>query len=325
VRRGHFDTLRPRCPLCRSPLTIHSIFREHDGDIREGILTCSNGECLREYPIVDAVPILVGPIRAWLTANPLQLFTRDDLSPEIESLIGDVLGAGSSFDMLRQHVGIYASDHFDGGHSSAALLEGALDNLPDGPVLDSGCSVWSPTVAGHLTVGVDLNFAMLRVASRALREGRVRYAERRGGLVYERREFDIDIEHPELLDFWCCDVAALPFGDATFALVASINVLDCVASPAEAVREIARVVKAGGKAVIATPYDWSLSATPVEQWIGGHSQRGPHRGASEPLLRAMLSRDFDIERDDPDLPWRVRLHDRSSVEYSVHRLIARRK
>ena len=318
MRRGHFDALRPCCPLCRSTLAIHSVFREHDDDIIEGILTCSNGACLREYPIVDAIPILVGPIRAWLTANPLQLLSRDDLSPEMESLIGDVLGAGSQFDTLRQHVGIYAaSEPFDAGVDSS------------GPILDAGCAVGVNTFAlaarlQCLTLGVDLNFAMLRVAGRALREHRLRYARRRVGLVYERRDIDVDVPHPELLDFWCCDVAALPFPGATFDLATSINVIDCVASPKEAVDEIARVLHPGGRAVITTPYDWSPSATPVEQWIGGHSQRGPHGGASEPLLRSMLAQDFEIEREE-DRPWQVRLHDRSRVEYSIHQIVGRHK
>src|SRR5437870_7727525 len=95
-----------------------TVIRERDGDVGrdviEGIAACTNADCLREYPIVDGIPIFVANIRAWLTANPLQLLARDDLSPEIESLIGDVLGPGSAYDTLRHHVGIYAeSDPLD--------------------------------------------------------------------------------------------------------------------------------------------------------------------------------------------------------------------
>ena len=319
MRRGHFETLRPLCPLCRSTLTIHSVFRETAGVVVEGILTCSNGDCLREYPIVDGIPIVVGPIRAWLSANPLQLLLRDDLSPEMESLIGDVLGAGSAYDTLRQHTGIYAE---------AAPFDAGVES--DGPAIDTGCATGVNTFAlaarlQCLTLGVDLNFAMLRVATAALRERRLRYARRRVGLVYDRREVEVDVPHPELLDFWCCDVAALPFAGATFDLATSINVIDCVASPKGAIDEIARILRPGGRAVITTPYDWSPSATPVEQWLGGHSQRGPHQGASEPLLRSLLADGFEIERDDPNVPWRVRLHDRSSMEYSVHLVVGRKR
>jgi SAM-dependent methyltransferase/uncharacterized protein YbaR (Trm112 family) len=327
LRRTHFEALRPICPLCRGALAVASAIRETDGDLFEGILAC--GDCAREYPVIDGIPVIVGPIRAWLSANPLQILLRDDLSPEVESLIGDVLGPGSAFDTQRHHTGIYADDHYGGG-SAIALLERTLDGAEEGPAIDTGCATGGTTFhvarkTGALTVGVDLNFAMLRVASRALREGRLSYARRRVGLAYDRRDEPVDAASRELVDFWCCDVAALPFPDATFALAASINVLDCTPAPQNTVAELARVLRPGGKAIISTPYDWSPTATPVEHWLGGHSQRGPHHGSAEPLLRELLSRELDIESEEPRVPWRVRLHERSTVEYDVHVITGRRR
>jgi len=327
LRRTHFEALRPICPLCRGALAITSTIRESDGDVLEGILACGN--CIREYPIIDGIPVIVGPIRAWLSANPLQVLLRDDLSPEIESVIGDVLGPGSSFDTQRHHVGMYADDHYGGG-SAIALLDRALGDTPEGPAIDTGCATGGTTFhvaqkTGAITVGVDLNFAMLRVASRALREGRLRYARRRVGLAFDRRDETIDAASREQVDFWCCDTAALPFPDATFAFAASINVLDCTPAPHETVAELARVLRPGGKTIISTPYDWSPTATPVEHWLGGHSQRGLHQGAAEPLLRELLSRDIEIESEDSRVPWRVRLHERSTVEYDVHVIVGRRR
>src|SRR5207244_13600015 len=92
----------------------------------------------------------------------------------------------------------------------------------------------------------------------------------------------------DLVDFWCCDATTLPFAPATFAFAQSINVIDCLAAPRDALAEMARVLRPGATALIATPYDWSPSATPVEQWLGGHSQRGALGGASEPVLRRLL-------------------------------------
>jgi SAM-dependent methyltransferase/uncharacterized protein YbaR (Trm112 family) len=322
VRRAHFDALQPLCVVCRAArVAIATVIRERDGDVLEGIAACTNADCLREYPIVHGIPIFVANIRAWLSANPLQLLGRDDLSPEIESLIGDVLGPGSAYDTLRQHVGIYAE-----GQS----LEFDATTDVDGPAIDIGCATGTSTFAlaarlGRMTVGIDLNFAMLRLASSALREGRVRYARRRVGLVYDREERSFSPPARDLVDFWCCDAAALPFGPATFAFAQSINVIDCLAAPREAIAEIARVVRSGATALIATPYDWSPTATPVEQWLGGHSQRGAHRGASEPMLRRLLEdAGLRIVSEEPSRPWRVRLHERSTVEYAVHVVVARR-
>lgn len=329
MRRAHFDLLRPVCPVCRQgAIAIDAVVRETEDDVLEGILSCTDDGCRREYPIVDGIPILVAPIRGWLAANPLQLLQRDDLSPVVESLIGDVSGPGSPFDTTRQHISIYASDHYGGGSAStlAALDPGTL---PEGPLLDAGCSVGGTTFAlaarhQRLTLGIDLNLAMLRVASRVLREGRLRYAKRRVGVVFDRVDESLDLPARELVDFWCCDVSTLPFSPNTFALGASINVVDCISNPQEALRELARVLLPGAPAIITTPYDWSPTATPYESWLGGHSQRGPHEGASEPLLRQVVSESFEILREDESVPWRVRLHDRSTVDYLVHVLVGRK-
>ncbi|MEO8382223.1 MAG: hypothetical protein ABI779_21355, partial [Acidobacteriota bacterium] len=127
---------------------VAQILRAEADDLLEAILTCTNADCMREYPVIDGVPILVGPIRAWLSANPLQVLQRDDLSAEVESLLGDVLGAGSSYDTTRQHAGIYASAHYE-EHSAKSVLELALQHVPasDGPILDAGCSVGGMTFA----------------------------------------------------------------------------------------------------------------------------------------------------------------------------------
>ena len=128
------------------------------------------------------------------------------------------------------------------------------------------------------------------------------------------------------MDFWACDATALPFTGGSFAAVSSLNLLDCVASPRAALAETARLLREGGIGWLSTPYDWTPAATPIEAWIGGHSQRGPHRGAAEPLLRTLLSASghpaaipgLRLVAEDPAVPWRVQMHERSAMEYRVH-------
>lgn len=311
-------------------MSIATIARGDDDDLIEGILTCAAEECRREYPVIDGIPIIVGAIRGWLAANPLAVLARTDLSPDVESLIGDALGPGSPFDTMRQHAGMYAADH-DGDASGAALLDRALElaGTPTaGPLLDLGCAAGGNTFrlaekTNALTLGVDLNFAMLRVASQALRDGRVRFAKRRVGVVYDRVEIQVSAARRELVDFWCCDAAVLPFADRVFALVSALNLIDCVPSPRDVLAEVARVTS--DRALISTPYDWSPTATAIEGWLGGHSQRGPQGGASEPMLRWLLANEgLTVEAEDEHVPWRVRVHERSSVDYSVHVVVARR-
>jgi SAM-dependent methyltransferase len=219
------------------------------------------------------------------------------------------------------------------------VLHACLDaagELPSGPVLEVGCSVGRASFelarrTRREVLGVDIHHAKLRLASRVLREQRVVYARRRVGLAYDRREFAARFEGSERVDFWSCDAAALPFANGTFACVVALNVLDCARAPLEVLESCARMLVPGGVLVLACPYDWSANVTPIESWIGGHSQRGPNAGASEPLLRALLTPgahaqslgNVTITAELDDLAWHVRLHDRSSVRYRVHALIAR--
>ena len=175
-------------------------------------------------------------------------------------------------------------------------------------------------------LGVDVNFSMLRLARRVLESGSVSYPRRRVGVVYDRREFPARFPGAERVDFWACDALALPFVPGSFGLAVGLNVLDCVASPRDFLESLSGLLRPGGSALLSTPYDWSPAATPFEAWIGGHSQRGPDGGASEPFLRTLLTFGAhpqsvtglkvsgEIERQ----PWHVRLHERSGVDYDVH-------
>jgi SAM-dependent methyltransferase len=183
-----------------------------------------------------------------------------------------------------------------------------------------------------LVLGVDLSFAILRVASEVLRQNVVRYPRRRAGLVYERREFPARFANMENVDFWACDASALPFPAGAFSLAVGMNVLDCAQVPRELLVSLARVLKEGGKAVLTCPYDWSPAATPPEAWLGGHSQRSPMAGSCEAVLRALLTPGAHpgsvntlkliVERE--NLPWQVRLHERSTMSYKVHLVVAER-
>jgi SAM-dependent methyltransferase len=319
--------------------------------ILEGLLLCPAPSCQREYPIIDGIPLLIANLRGFLSENLSRLMAREDLSETIESVLGDCAGPGSPFDVQRHQLGSYARDHYGvydpsepeteprPGASARVLLTGLerVSTLPDGPVLDLGCSVGGTSFAlaeqtGRLVLGVDLNLSMLRVAASALHRGFVQYPRKRTGVVYERRRIPVSFARAEQVDFWACDVAALPFSANTFALAAALNLLDCVPAPRTLLAETARVLLADGKALITSPYDWSAAATPIEAWLGGHSQRTAEHGASEPVLRALLTGshpaavgELELQSELPDIPWHVRLHDRSTVSYRVHLVVAKKR
>ena len=352
MRRQHLDRLAPVCPACRAqgrtpaPLALGSVIREDaNGDISEGVLVCTEPLCLREHPIIDGIAVVVADLPSWASHQLDPVLWRDDLSPAIESLLGDAAGPGSFLERERTALSAYGRVHwgdFDCDEplprdaSIAGLVDAAFQLLAHsttggGAWIDLGCAVGRATreVArrtGDLTVGVDLSFAMLRVAERARREGRVRFPLRRVGLVYDRREFKVDEMPADAMSFWCADVGNLPFADGTFNGALSLNVLDCVASPLQHLLEIGRVLPDGAPALVSTPYDWSANATPLAQWLGGHSQRSDAHGSSAAEVRRVLqSMDLGlrIEAERERVPWRVYVNERAWMEYAVHLLALR--
>lgn len=351
MRLGHFEALRPVCPRCRGAgqivrVALGQVANRAGDDLVEGILHCP--ECRLEFPVLDGIPILLADPGRFIADNLLHLVRRDDLSALLESLIGDAAGPGSAFDTVRHHLASYAHSHYgdraeptdpDGGSILAplrrglALLEGAA---PAGPVLDLGCAVGRASfefAAGgdRLVLGIDVNFTMLRLARALLVGAPVEVPRRRIGVVYDRARVAGGFAHSEKVDFWCCDALALPFAPGGFGLAVALNLLDCVGDPRRLLGEIEVMLADGGAAVLATPYDWSPNATSPIGWIGGHSQRGPAGGAAEPLLRALLTPGahpqsltrLRLRAEDDGVPWRVRLHDRSTVEYRLHVAAAR--
>lgn len=211
---------------------------------------------------------------------------------------------------------------------SDAVVDGA-------PLLDVGCAAGRTAFelakrTDDIVLGVDLDISMLRLAREIRDTGRVDYPRRRVGIVYDRQQFTLPTEVVEQtqkqVDFWCCDATSLPFNDSMFAFISSLNVIDCVHSPIDALHEFSRVLVRGGGGIIASPYDWSIAATPITSWIGGHSQRGELRGAAEGIMRAILGRGehsqavrgLQLIGEAGHSPWQVRLHQRSVIHYDCH-------
>ncbi len=325
------------------------VVEECDHGIDQGVLQCTNSECLYEYPIIDGVPIIVADARSFVTNSIAQITSRDDLSPVVEQMLGECCGPGSYLDSTRQHLSIYGWDHyaqFDPDESQADAKPGCVARVieqglslwgapPQGPVIDVGCSVGRSTFelaqrSDGLVLGVDFNFSMLRVAQHVMRRGVVRYPRRSVGLIYQHREFPVSFNNTENVDFWACDATALPFPSGTFGSAVSLNVLDCVQAPLNHLRTVRDVLKRNGRLLLATPYDWSGQATSPEGWVGGHSPRSPGGGASEPVLRALLTpgahaasvEGLRITAELDSVPWHVRLHDRSTNFYRLHLVAA---
>ncbi len=357
MRRRHFEAFAPHCPRCardgagRHQLTLDAVLEERDDDVLSGILHCPNPACRHEYPIIDGIPVIVPALGALLAERGIELLLREDLDPVLESLIGDAIGPGTWLDTLRQTVSTYAWDGWadlDPDEAAADPADGVqpgavrrcLARLLDmagtrvaGRVIDVGCgagrTAFDLAARGEdtLVLGVDIHLALLRLARRAA-AGVLSYPRRRIGIVYDRRRFPVPLPGADRVDFWACDALALPFGPGTANLAVALNLLDCVSEPRRLLAGLAEVVHTDGRVLLATPYDWSIRATQVETWIGGHSQRAAHEGAAEPFLRALLTEGahpqsvagLRVLAEQAAWPWQTRLHDRSAVLYRAHLL-----
>lgn len=327
------------------------MLREVDDVVIEGVLHCTNLNCQREYPIIDGIPIILSRLRDYVSNNVLPILSRSDLHSTTESILSDCLGPGSALDAIRYQLSCYAWEHYGRydpeekeatvrPEATLSLLKRGLQmcgTIPEGVVFDVGCGVGGMTFAiaeqsNNLVLGIDVNFAMLRLAQQVLRTGRVTYPRRRIGVVYDRRDFSVPQINSQNVDFWACDATSLPFPRSSVNFATALNLLDCVSSPVELLTSLAAVLAPEGRLIAATPYDWTAGVTPFESWLGGHSQRAPDAGAGEPLLRRLLTpgghpnsiAGLALIAEDNNVPWAVRLHDRSAMNYLVHLIIAQR-
>lgn len=331
MRRDHLDRLGLICPACRafgrepSPLALGVVLREDGDDVLEGALQCQAPGCLREHPIVDGIPIVVADLIGWASHQLPAVMRRDDLAPWMASLLGDAAGPGSQHDNDRKNVALYASAHYAGGFGDLVAI-GLGGGAPKGTWIDVGCSTGGGTFAlaragAELAIGVDLSFGMLRVAEAARRSGKARFERRRIGVVYDPCEVALDDHDPAKVAFVCADATRLPFAEAATGGVLALNIIDCVADPIGVLVEISRSLVDGGRAIVATPYDWAPNATPLGSWLGGHSQRASHEGRGEVVLRAVVADHqvgFTITREHDRATWRLPLADRATMEYQVH-------
>src|SRR6266487_410189 len=109
-----------------------------------------------------------------------------------------------------------------------------------------------------------------------LGSGRAPYAH----LFPHRRYVTADLVHKSDVR---CDATALPFTDEAFDLVLCTEVLEHVADPNAALREIHRTLRVDGALVLTTPLTW-----------GVHARQDFHRW-TESGLRLLLARhDFNI-------------------------------
>jgi SAM-dependent methyltransferase len=344
LRLALADSFTPVCPRCRAegrpgaPLGLTGD-RPNDAPVRHGRLLCPATECGAVYPIIDGLAVLVPDLDRYLGDAAVYLLTRDDLPAETMDLIGAHLPANSFFDAARQHLSSYARDHYgawDPEDASATPLPGSSWRLVEaglaragaveGPVVELGCAAGGGCfrIAEQLglpVLGLDLSAPLIRLAQQVSERGSVRYPCRMAGTAYRDRAFPLPFAKRELVDFWLADALTPPLAAGSAGLVIAVNLVDCVQDPGRLIATVADLLRPGGKAILATPFDWSVAATPRERWLGGRSA-----GEPPPSLVAALAGEARLSMlaHESDLPWAIRLHERATMNYRVELILAER-
>jgi ubiquinone/menaquinone biosynthesis C-methylase UbiE len=144
-----------------------------------------------------------------------------------------------------------------------------LGLAPGGSVLDAGCGAGEVCAELRGIVGSDGRVVGVDASATMIDTARIRITD---------VEFDV------------ADVCALPFDDATFDAVRSERVLQHVDDPRLAVREMARVVRPGGRVLLTDPdhHQADVVTDHREIWVAiqhGAAVRNPQAGLR---LRAWL-------------------------------------
>lgn len=117
------------------------------------------------------------------------------------------------------------------------------------------------------------------------------------------------------LEFVVGDGAALPFGQASAACVAALNVICAVPHPEGLLEEVRRVAAPGGLLLFSSPY-----------WPDAPAGPGARAALSGPdSIRVALEPDFEIVDERDIVPWILRLAKRRWNVYLCHCLAARRR
>jgi hypothetical protein len=200
------------------------------------------------------------------------------------------------------------------------------------PAARSAAATLDLAAAGAaLVVGVDLNMAMLRRAEvRRAAPARSRWPRRRVGQVFDPGPSRAATTCPrDRVAFVCADVNVLA------ARRRQRSPARCRSTSSTACRRRSPTCASSGgwsataaPVLLSTPYDWATNAASMEHWIGGHSQRAAHQGASEPELRRLLSPEratgidtgLTIAAERDDVPWHLTLNARSANHYRLHLL-----
>jgi SAM-dependent methyltransferase/uncharacterized protein YbaR (Trm112 family) len=313
------------CPACRRrgddgwhvhTLTLTSTFRGA-GHVRDGILTCQNPACRREYPVLDGIPMIARPLAAAVLTEP-------PTAPELVSIL--LLDEADDTQLARvsEHLSIYLDTQW-GDRTTPALdtwgfagLMRLLEGWCRAPVeravdLGTGLGRALAHLNARQAVGLDQHFAGLRRARDLLAGETVVYARRDLGRWYAPARASGLATAASL----CCgDALDPPFAPASVDRVVALNLLDVVSDPPRLLDVAAGLLAPGGELLLSAPFAWQSGAVDEDKRLGSPDPR--------PAIAARLAEHGVEIVETAEVGWSLRRDARAQVVYQVHALRGRR-
>lgn len=142
--------------------------------------------------------------------------------------------------------------------------------------LDLGCAVGRSTFElarwADEVVGIDLSSQFISAAKTVQEKGQIdiKILEEGDRYTTVTRHLDPDLDRSKCR-FLVGDALHTPDEIGTFDLILAANLIDRVASPADLLREIKRLVRANGQVILASPYTWLQEFSPRPNWLADSS------------------------------------------------------
>jgi len=225
----------------------------------------------------------------FLVTTCLQEIVGEDFDASIEEIKSEVKAR-----LLVIHTDNFTCEDAAPGIENAFLSLSELMQPQSGLTLDTGAAVgrftFEMTTRCDFVVGIDTSHAFIRVARRLMRERVLDVSLKDEGLLCKEVTLRLpEAWRSEKVEFVVANTLALPFREKTFALFASLNLVDKVPSPIRHLQEMNRVTRdSSAQFLFSDPFSWSTDVAPVEEWLGG-KEEGRYAGKGLANIAALLS------------------------------------